>query len=136
MNEQRRRIGPADLPDTSSFQAVAAGVLLLVLLCLSPGWAEAHEFQWVAPTEYVNGAELDPADLAEFRLYCAGAVVDTFPGEARAGAVPFAPGSTHTCHLTAVDVDANESDPSNEVTITEPASRPKPPVLSGGAGGG
>lgn len=105
---------------------------------IGAGVVQAHTFNWQPPTEYVSGAPLDPdVDLQEFRVYCDGGEdpVTIFPAPSTTGSHPFAPGSSHTCTMTAVDLAGDESPQSNAVNFTEPASRPRAPVLEDGGAG-
>lgn len=109
---------------------VAGLVALLFALCFAPGWPQAAEISWQAPTEFENGYPLIPAeDLSEFRLYCDGVQLRTFGADARSADVPFKPGSSNPCHMTAVAVDGSESAASNEVVFTEAPAAPAAPTL-------
>ena len=96
------------------------------------------EFLWTAPTEYVSGAPLDPTtDLhatEAFKFYCDGVTEPriTFPRDAREWVTAvgdFSVGS-HSCYVTATDLEGDESAPSGTVNFTVEADAPVPPVLS------
>ena len=100
---------------------IALGVFVAV-----PGEAEIKTFNWVNPTEYVDGAPLDSADIQEIRIYCDN---DSVPfivslGDATTADSNFIVG-IHTCFATAV-VNDIESAPSNVLSfeISPVASEP------------
>jgi len=116
-------------------------VILLIpgMVLLIPNVAMASEyapeFCWDGPIAFVSGAPLDPlTDLSEYRLYCpSGPTVptQTLPNEDNCFQAPtgmFPPGD-YTCHMTAVGLNGEESDPSNDKTFTVVADRPGPIVI-------
>lgn len=95
---------------------VALMVVLGVFVAL-PTEAEIKTFTWINPTEYVDEAPLDPADIQEIRIYCD---YDPVPvivslGDATTASRNFSVG-TYTCVATAV-VNDIESANSNELTF-------------------
>ena len=111
---------------------------LILLSLMFPALAVAElpfqpVFQWEGPTEFVSGAPLDPAkDLSEFRLYCDGSAESTeaLPNEGNAWEAPvgFFSEGEHTCQMTAVSLNGEESEPSNSQTFVIGKDRPRPIV--------
>ena len=95
---------------------VAVLVSLGVFVAM-PTEAEVKTFNWINPTQYVDGTALDSADIEEIRIYCDADPVPVIVSLADATTADsnFAVGE-HTCTATAV-VGGIESERSNAVTF-------------------
>ena len=82
-----------------------------------PTEAEVKTFNWINPTQFVDGSALDPSHIQEIRIYCDGDAVPVLVslGDATTAASNFAVGE-HTCTATAIVGDI-ESAHSNTLTF-------------------
>jgi len=109
-------------------------VRYLFLILLIPGMAWSSEyapfFEWTGPTQFVSGRSLNPAtDLKEYRLYCPvgpSVATQTLPNTDNSFQAPFGmfPIGDYECHMTSVDLEDNESDPSNTKVFTVNSDKP------------
>ena len=114
----------------------------LILLLLFPVMVLADlpynpRFSWTPPSQWSNEEPLDPAEIAEYRLYCTPGIDTqiitniTAPFEWTAPQDLFLPGS-YACHMTAVAVSARgggESAPSDSVNFDIIPNVPGPVII-------
>lgn len=115
------------------FRAWLLAFLIAIGLIALPVLAGTIQFTWTNAIERADGTPFDAAtEQAEIRLYCNGDTSPTFisPGAATATAEIIVAAGEYTCYATTVDMDGQESDPSNIVTKTVLAAIPAPPTLT------
>lgn len=88
--------------------------------------AAPTDFTYTAATERVDGTPLALSDIAFTKLYCNDVMVSQEDGADGGFTVDLGLGS-HTCYATHVDVEGQESDPSNLVTKLVLPARPNGP---------
>ncbi len=107
--------------------------LVIALLLIAPlvfAW-QHKEFNWTPPTEYVDGSPLQDSEIAEYRIYCNGALLGTVENSGATstwrspdGSLP--PGD-YSCYATTVVTSGEESEASNTINFTVEQSGPNPP---------
>jgi|AntRauTorcE11898_2_1112593.scaffolds.fasta_scaffold27459_3 hypothetical protein len=108
--------------------------LILTALLFSTT-AMAETLTWNPPTERADGTPLDPmTEIAEYRLVCGEVVTSIDPTVAEGEQYEFRkhqvlPGyGAHDCHMTAVDTDGLESEPSMTLMLEWEQAAPRSPT--------
>lgn len=128
-----------------SFRAWVVGLLVALGLVASFAYAEPKTFTWTNPISNIDGTIYDAAtQQAGSRIYCnvdPVAFVPETPTAPQADTwVSVAQGAdtqttedlsagAYVCFATVIDINGNESDPSNTISFEIVKPRPSPPVL-------
>ena len=107
--------------------------LLCLLLCapLTISFAVAPKtFNWLPPTQYVDGTPLPDGEIESYNIYCNSALLGNVPNTGSTDQWTSAPLSdgAHDCYATTVATNGEESDPSNSVNFTVLPSKPEAPT--------
>lgn len=110
-------------------------LIALMLLALLAVPAMAETLSWTPPTERADGTPLDPmTEIAEYRLVCGEVVTSIEPTVAEGEQYELTKHQvlpdygTWDCHMTTVDTDGLESEPSESVSITWDKAPPREPT--------
>lgn len=108
---------------------------LIILLAFVSTGVMAETLTWNPPTERADGTPLDPmTEVAEYRLVCGEVTTSIEPTVAEGEHYELTkhqvlPGyGEHECHMTTVDNDGLESEPSDSVVIEWDKAPPREPT--------
>lgn len=87
-------------------------------------------FEWVPPTENVDGTPLTDAEIASYNIYCNSVVLSNVPNTSGTNSwvSPPLPAGDFICHATTIGVNGEESPNSNTVNFTVAPSVPGAPT--------
>jgi hypothetical protein len=106
-------------------------LLLCLLLCAPLTFAIApKEFNWIPPTQYVDGTALPDAEIESYNIYCNSVLLGNVPntGGTDSWTSDPLPDGTYSCFATTIASNGEESDPSNAANFTVLPSKPEAPT--------